>query len=108
MNIQGLHLLPNTPSLDLDLTIGKDKNAAVTKAGNTFDSFLQTFTDMYKETDMSIQEVSNIQTDLALGKTDDIVGLTMAMEKANASLNFTIQVTNRVLEAYKEIMRMQM
>jgi flagellar hook-basal body complex protein FliE len=31
----------------------------------------------------------------------------MAMQKAKLALDFTIQVRNKVIEAYQEIMRMQ-
>ncbi|MDR1689572.1 MAG: flagellar hook-basal body complex protein FliE [Clostridiales bacterium] len=46
--------------------------------------------------------------DLATGKTDDVLAVILAQEKATASLNFTVQITNKVIEAYREIMRMQM
>jgi len=45
---------------------------------------------------------------LATGKTDDILSVVLAQEKASVSLNFTTQVANKLIEAYKEIMRLQL
>lgn len=75
--------------------------------GHTFDAFLQAILDNFNETNQDIQAQQQIQLDIATGMSDDILGMTLAMERATASLNFTIQVTNRLLEAYREIMRMQ-
>jgi len=49
-----------------------------------------------------------LQLDLAAGRTDDILSVLLAQEKAYSSLNFTVQVTNRLIEGYREIMRMQL
>lgn len=108
MNIQNLNLLPSINVPSLDLSVGNTKNAANAVSENSFDSLFQAFMNLYTDTDTSIREANNIQLDIAQGKTDDVLALTMAMEKANASLNFTVQVTNRVLEAYRQIMQMQM
>lgn len=45
--------------------------------------------------------------DFALGKTDDIAEVMAAQEIASASLQFTVQLRNSFLEAYNEIMRLQ-
>ena len=56
-----------------------------------------------------IQKASDaLQLDLAAGRTDDILSVLLAQEKAYSSLNFTVQVTNKLIEGYKEIMRMQL
>ena len=49
-----------------------------------------------------------LQLDLAAGRTDNILSVLLAQEKAYSSLNFTVQVTNRIIEGYREIMRMQL
>jgi flagellar hook-basal body complex protein FliE len=45
--------------------------------------------------------------DLAVGRTDSIHEAVIALEKANMALQFTIQITRKAVEAYQEIMRMQ-
>jgi flagellar hook-basal body complex protein FliE len=44
--------------------------------------------------------------DLAAGKIEDISQVMIAAEKANIATQITLQVRNRVVEAYQEIMRM--
>mgnify|MGYP001192848181 CR=1 FL=1 len=44
---------------------------------------------------------------LALGQVENLHDVLIASEKAGLSLQLLIQVRNRVVEAYQEIMRMQ-
>jgi flagellar hook-basal body complex protein FliE len=50
---------------------------------------------------------NNLTNDLAAGKTDNIHEVMIAGEKADLALQFTMQVRNKILDAYSEIMRMQ-
>ena len=45
---------------------------------------------------------------LMLGEVDNIHEVMIASQKAEISLSFAVEVRNKVLEAYKEIMRIQM
>lgn len=44
---------------------------------------------------------------LAIGEVDNLHDVTIAAEKANIALQLTLSVRNKVVEAYQEIMRMQ-
>lgn len=44
---------------------------------------------------------------LARGETDDVHGVMVAMEEASLSLQLALQVRNKLLEAYQELIRMQ-
>lgn len=44
---------------------------------------------------------------LAAGKIDNIHEVTIAAQKAELSLTFAIEVKNKVMDAYNEIMRLQ-
>lgn len=62
----------------------------------------------------SINEVNKLQlqseqiaNDFAIGKTDNIHEVFLAGEKADIALQFTMQIRNKILDAYNEIMRMQ-
>ncbi|WP_432400579.1 flagellar hook-basal body complex protein FliE [Wukongibacter sp. M2B1] len=44
---------------------------------------------------------------LAIGEVDNIQDVMIASQKADVALNFAIEVRNKVMDAYKEIMRMQ-
>jgi flagellar hook-basal body complex protein FliE len=45
---------------------------------------------------------------LVLGETDNVHDVMIASQKAELSLTFAVEVRNKILEAYKEIMRIQM
>ena len=61
-----------------------------------------------------INEVDELQKDsdkmsekLAMGEVDNLHDVVIASEKADLALNLTIQVKNKIVEAYQEMMRMQ-
>lgn len=53
------------------------------------------------------QESAKMTEDFIAGRTDDIDSVLIASEKATISLQFIMEVRNKVMEAYQEIMRMQ-
>jgi len=62
----------------------------------------------------SIQQVNKMQMDatkaiegLAEGKVENVHEAMIAMEKASISFNLMVEVKNRLLSAYEEMMRMQ-
>jgi len=62
----------------------------------------------------AISEVNKLQTEadqlavkLAVGDPVEIHQAMISMQKASTALQFTIQVRNKIIEAYQEIMRMQ-
>ncbi len=69
------------------------------------------FTDTLKE---AIHTVDNLQKDadvkmqeLVTGKSQNIHETMIAAEKADVALRLMIQVRNKIIDAYQEIMRMQ-
>lgn len=44
--------------------------------------------------------------ELLTGQSDDMSGLLLDAEKAEIALNLTLQIRNKVVDAYNEIMRM--
>ncbi|MDR0446849.1 MAG: flagellar hook-basal body complex protein FliE [Oscillospiraceae bacterium] len=69
------------------------------------------FSDMLKEsfetaraTDAS-DKISSIE--LLSGQTDDMSGLLLDAQKAEIALNLALQIRNKVLDAYNDIIRMQ-
>lgn len=62
----------------------------------------------------AVREVSRQQgqadqmaVDLALGKDVDVHDAVLAMEEAEISFQYALQVRNKLIEAYQEVMRMQ-
>lgn len=54
------------------------------------------------------QAADQATQDFAVGQTQDVAGTMIAVEKANMAFQFTLQIRNKLLEAYQEIMRMPM
>jgi len=52
-------------------------------------------------------QAGQLKEDFALGKTDNIPEVLIAGEKATVALQFTMQIRNKIMDAYSEIMRMQ-
>lgn len=73
-------------------------------AGSSFRDFLtqalQNVSQLEKESDA-------ITNDFIAGKTDSIHSVLIAAEKASLALDMVLEVRNKVLDAYTEIMRMQ-
>lgn len=61
----------------------------------------------FDEVNKSLQSADKLATDLAVGKNENLHEAMIGMEKAEASFKLLVQVRNRALEAYHEVMRMQ-
>jgi len=72
-----------------------------------FESFFQAALELANDVS-GYQHASDIaQVNFATGKDTNQLTLILAQGRADSSLNFMTQVTNRIVEAYREIMRMQ-
>jgi len=74
-------------------------------AKTAFEGFFDAAVRLLDDTNRYQIEDEKITLDYAAGKTDDLLAVVLAQQKAYSSLNFTVQVTNRIIEAYREIMR---
>ena len=70
-------------------------------------SFTDYLTAQVKEVNNSQKAADKAVTDLASGKSENIHETMLQIQKADLSLKTMMQVRNKILEAYKEIMRMQ-
>ncbi|MCD6582645.1 MAG: flagellar hook-basal body complex protein FliE [Desulfuromusa sp.] len=80
------------------------KNTPIQQMGNKFGEMLKT----------SIAEVNQAQISadraaeqIAAGETKNLHGAMIKLEEADISLRLMVQVRNKAVEAYQEIMRMQ-
>lgn len=81
------------------------------KADSTQTSQGPTFAETLKEAVGQVNELQKTADvkaqELATGKTDDVAGVMLASEKADIALRTMVQVRNKIIDAYQEIMRMQ-
>ena len=75
--------------------------------GTLFDSFLNTAIDNIKTTNGYLSAWENEEIRFALGETENTHDLTIAMQKASTALQYTVAVRDRLLDAYKELMQIQ-
>ncbi|BCD61862.1 flagellar hook-basal body complex protein FliE [Nitratiruptor sp. YY08-26] len=54
-----------------------------------------------------LQAASNAQAKLIQGDVDNMIELMSTIEKADISLRLATEIRNKAIEAYQEIMRMQ-
>lgn len=72
-----------------------------------FSDFLRAAFDTVKEVNKYQFAADEAQINFATGKDDNVLAVILAQERAFTSLNFTVQITNKIIESYREIMRMQ-
>ncbi|MCL2854287.1 MAG: flagellar hook-basal body complex protein FliE [Defluviitaleaceae bacterium] len=72
-----------------------------------FQNLLDSYMDMVNEAGRSVSRAEHLQIEFALGNHDDMLSVVLAQEMAYVSMHFAVQVTSRIIDAYREIMRMQ-
>lgn len=83
------------------------KNRQLTVGDKGFDSVLQSAMDMVNETNDAQNKVEEAEMQFMLGYSTNTHELMAMQEKADITLNYTTAVRDKMLEAYKEIMNMQ-
>lgn len=93
--------------LNLVTSLSNTGNSNINKTKSIEGSFadylkgaLNKVSDLEKESDALTEA-------FAAGTTDNIHQVLIAAEKAEVALQFTMQIRNKILDAYKEIMNMQ-
>lgn len=87
------------------LKVGESSQSSTKPEGDSFASVLGQALDKVgqMETDAAKQSYQ-----LAAGQSPDMHTALIASEQANLAIQLTVQVRNKAVEAYQEIMRMQM
>ena len=75
--------------------------------GTLFDSFLNAEIDNIKTTNTYFSDAEDEKIKFALGETENSHDLSIALQKASAALQYTVAIRDRLLDAYKELMQMQ-
>lgn len=79
----------------------------VGKTNNMFDAILNSAIDNINSTNSLLSDAENAEISFAMGETENAHDLMIALNKASTSLQYTIAIRDKFLEAYKEIMQMQ-
>lgn len=75
--------------------------------GTMFDAFLNTAIDNIKTTNSYLSDWENEEIKFALGETENTHDLTIALEKASTALQYTVAIRDKLMDAYRELMQIQ-
>jgi flagellar hook-basal body complex protein FliE len=78
------------------------------KPENKVEGFSEIFKQTLEEVKSAQNQSDKLTNELVTGEVKDIHEVTIASQKASLSLQLTVQVRNKVVEAYQEVMRMQL
>lgn len=76
-------------------------------AGSTQKSFADTLKEAIGSVNDLQTQANKAAQDLATGRTDNVQEVMIASEKADIALKLMIQVRNKIIDAYQEVMKMQ-
>ncbi len=85
-------------------------NANKTKVAEGSDMFsvmLNSAIDNLQTTNAYLSDAENEEIKFALGETESTHDLMISMQKASTALQYTVAVRDKFLQAYREIMQMQ-
>ena len=74
---------------------------------SAFESVFNAAVDNLNVTNSYLSDAENEELKLAMGLTNNTHDLTIALQKASTALQYTVAVRDKFLEAYKELMQIQ-
>ena len=100
MSISPIHNNGNIPVNKelIDSVEGEGQNSSFK---NTLGGFMNEINDLQTKANASIEN-------FATGKVENVHEVMIAMAKAEVSFKFMMEARNKLIETYKEVMRMQM
>lgn len=72
---------------------------------SAFDTVFSAALDNVNQTNSYLSDAENEELKLSLGLTDNTHDLTVALQKASTALQYTVAVRDKLLDAYRELMQ---
>ena len=94
----------NFASVNMDVNSGNRVSIKEKKEGKSFTDHL---VEAYQNVNKMNVTADKMATNLSTGKTENIHETMLAISQAEIGFKLMVQVRNKALEAYQEIMRMQ-
>lgn len=88
-------------------TLYGNKTDSGEESNDLFGTFLDAAVSNITDTNIALSNKENEQLKWAMGISENTHDLTIAVGKAETALNYTIALRDKLLEAYKEIMQIQ-
>ena len=99
MNIKLPSIAPHVPELK---TVNEDQKQAVDSG-----SINRTFEKLLQDVNQQQFNAEAKKIELLVTENKDIHGTMLALEKADLSMRLMLQIRNKLVSAYEEVMRMQ-
>ena len=99
MNIKLPSITPHVPGLKT----GNEDQKSVVDSG----SINRTFEKLLQDVNQQQRNAEAKQIELMVTENKDIHGTMLALEKADLSMRLMLQIRNKLVSAYEEVMRMQ-
>lgn len=78
-----------------------------TQQTDMFSTIFQTAMENINETNSLLSDAENEEIKFMLGETESTHDLMIALQKASTALQYTVAIRDQFVQAYKEIMQMQ-
>ncbi len=107
MSISATSTVPSSVLQEIQQDL-REMRGEETNAGGGSGSFLGILQNSVGQVNQMLNEADRKSVDLASGKSDNIHDVMISVEKAEAALKMMMQTRNKALEAYHEILKMQL
>ncbi|MDR1299444.1 MAG: flagellar hook-basal body complex protein FliE [Oscillospiraceae bacterium] len=101
------YITPLSPLPSNIVNLFTDGAQSVKSAPDTGDSFAGVLAEAFKTAEAADSADKYSGIELLSGQSDDMSGLLLDAQKAEISLNLALQIRNKVVEAYNDIIKMQ-
>jgi len=108
--MDGLTIKSSQQLLDTSKTASElrsSQNEMQTASGQPQVSFADMLKDAVGKVNTMQKDADTKMTELATGKTDNIQEVMVTTEKADIAMRLMVNIRNKVIDAYQEIMKMQ-
>lgn len=102
-----INTLRNVSSNAIKDSLYNNSNTNSQDNQDMFSSILHAAADNISETNGYLSDQENEELKLAMGISENTHDLSIAMQKAETALAYTVALRDKLLEAYREIMQMQ-
>jgi len=96
---------PITPNIT-QLFISDPVSSAASELKGSRDSFANVLTEAFNTASQTDAADKGSALQMLMGESDDLSGLLIDAQKAELSLQLALQIRNKVIDAYNEVMRM--
>ena len=101
-----VNILSGVSSVYITNSIADNSKAGKSEGSGSFDELYQAAVNLISGTNGYIQQAQQAEIDYAMGKLTS-TQLSIIENKANIALQYTVAIKNGILDAYKEIMQLQ-